>query len=83
MFDIFGDHSAWKSPGGKAKEFKNDRIKATWYENNSLILKGDIGERINQLLIQAMTNDSYIDLNNEPQKPVDVCTLQMAFLPIS
>jgi hypothetical protein len=52
MFDIFGDYGVWKSPGGKAKEFENNRVKVTWYENESLIFKGDIGERINQLMIK-------------------------------
>ena len=32
----------------------NDRIKATWYDNRSLILKGVIGERIKRLVIQEL-----------------------------
>ena len=44
--ELFGDYGVWKSPGGKSKEFINDQIKATWLDSKSLILKGDIGERI-------------------------------------
>lgn len=70
MSDIFGDYGVWKSLGGKARELKNDRIKVTQYENNSLILKGYIGQRINQLVIQAKTKErnTHINLNSEPQK---------------
>ncbi len=64
MFDLFGDYGVWKSPGGKAKEYIHDQIKvkATWYENNSLILKGDIGERLKHVLTQKLeTNTIVID----------------------
>ena len=52
--EIFGDYGVWKSPGGKSKEFINDQIKATWHDSKSLILKGDIGERIKGPMIQEL-----------------------------
>ena len=42
----------WRSPGGKAKSFRNDHIAITWYsDKKTLLFQGRIGNRLKERIL--------------------------------
>ena len=50
--DMFDGDGKWRSPGGKAKSFRNDHIAITWYsDKKTLLFQGRIGNRLKERIL--------------------------------
>ena len=70
VFSLLGD-GKWRSPGGSAKAFRNERIELTWYANKkSLLFQGILGNKLKESMINSRkNNDMALDANPNSDKP--------------
>jgi hypothetical protein len=69
VFSLLGD-GKWRSPGGSAKAFRNERIELTWYANKKTLFQGILGNKLKESIINSYkNNDMVLDANPNSDKP--------------